>query len=882
MNSLLELWNRARAMFRKSEWDRDIDEELAAHIDLLAEDNRRRGMNAADAVRAARVAVGNLELNKEVHRDSRGLPMIDTLMQDLRYTFRTLRRDLGFAMFAILIVGLGIGASATVFSVVNALLLRPLPFKNPAELAWVTNWCNDCGMSGQTTQVDHVLDLRKMAKSFSEIGGYDAFYGNGDFKLTGTGDPERLSGVSVTQNFFNVLGIAPELGRGFTDEESKFNGARAVILSHPFWQRRFDADPQVIGRKIILNDVPVTVVGVMPESFDFGAIFAPGRHFELLAPFPLSPETNRQGNTMALVARLSPGATIQSAQAELTILGKQLTAAHRRDRNDFGGFVSPLVEHVSGRVKPALVVLACAVGVVMLIVCANLSSLLLGRTVSRQKEIAIRAAMGAGRGRLVRQMLTESLVLSFAGAVLGLILALLGTRGIAHIHSLSIPLLQEIHVDARAFGFILFAAVITGLAFGVLPALNLNSVALHDSLKDAGRGSSQGKGHAWTRKALVAAEVAFACMLLVGTGLLVRSLFRVLDADLGFHPESAASVRIDPDSRYRTQAQQNGYFNEALRLVREIPGVTSAGLTDALPFEMNRSWGAPAVGVQYEQGKFPLAFPHIVSDGYFRALGVPLREGREFTPLDTQEAEHTIIINESLAHRLWPGEDAIGKQMRAGGNEPRRVVGIVGDVRHLALEEASGNEMYLPIRQTQDYSSVDLVVRSTLPLAELATRVRAALQPIEPNLPSAEFRTVQTVVDLAVSPRRFLVLLLAGFAGFALILASLGIYAVISYSVTQRTPEIGIRMALGASAGDLQRGILGETLTLAGIGMAVGIAGGWLVSRSLQTLLYGVTPSDPVTFAAAFAVLLLVAITAGYLPARRVSKIDPTLALRAG
>jgi predicted permease len=867
-------------MFRKPDLDHEVDEELAAHIDMLTDEYQRRGMSEDDALRAARVAVGNLELNKEVHRDSRGLPMLDTLMQDLRYTLRTLRRDAAFTTFAVLIVGLGIGASATVFSVVNTLLLKPLPFNNPDQLAWITNWTNDGGLSGQTTQVDHMLDLRKMSKSFSEIAGYNAFYGNGDLKLTGDGEPQRLSGVSVSQNFFSVLGVQPKIGRTFSDDECKFNGPRAVMLNYTFWQNHFNSDPGIIGRKIVLNDGPVDVIGVLPESFDFGAIFAPGRHFELFTPFPLTSETNRYGNTMAMVGRLNPGSTVQSAQAEITILGKQLTQAHLRDRNDFGGFVTPLVEHVSGGVRPALLVMACAVGVVMLIVCANLSSLLLGRTVSRQKEIAIRAAMGAGRGRLVRQMLTESLVLSFCGSALGLILALAGTRGISHIRSLSIPLLQEIHLDASAFGFILFAAVVTGLAFGILPALNLKGLALHDSLKDSGRGTSQGAAHAWTRKALVVAEVAFACILLVGAGLLVRSLLRVLEVDLGFHPESAASVRIDPDSRYQTQAQQNAYFNEALRVVREIPGVTGAGLTDALPFEMNRSWGAPAEGVQYKQGEFPVAFPHVVSDGYFQGLGVPVRRGRDFTALDTPESEPAIIINESLALRLWPGEEAVGKRILTGGPKARRVIGVVGDVRQLALEQTAGNEMYIPIRQSQDYGSVDLVVRSTLPLPELATRVRGALKPIEPNLPSAEFRTVQAVVDLAVSPRRFLVLLLAGFAGFALILASLGIYAVISYSVSQRTQEIGIRMALGATPGDLQRGILGETLALAGFGMAAGIVGGWLTSRSLQSLLYGVTSSDPLTFAAAFAVLLFVAAAAGYLPARRVSKIDPTLALR--
>ncbi len=801
------------------------------------------------------------------------------MLNDLRYAARTLRRDAGFTIFAILIVGLGIGASATVFSVVNTLLIRPLPFRNSGELVWIANQPKP-GLSGQTTQVDHLLDLRRQSKSLKEIGAYMAFYGTGDFKLTGTGEPERLTGVPVSQNFFSVLGVQPRIGRGFSDDESKWNGPKAVMLSYVFWQRRFNSDASIVGQKLILDDNPVLVVGVLPEAFDFGAIFAPGRHFELFTPFPLTSETNRWGNTMAMIGRLKAGATLQTAQAETTILGKQFTEAHPRDRNEFGGIVSPLAEHVSGAMRPAIVVMTCAVGVVMLIVCANLSSLLLGRTVSRQKEIAIRAALGAGRGHLIRQMLTESLLLSFGGALLGLILALVGTTSLARIQTLSIPLLQNVHLDASAFGFILLAAVLTGFAFGVLPALNVPGLALHDSLKDAGRGSSQGARHAWTRKLLVVVEVAFACILLVGAGLLVRSFFQVLEVDLGFRPESAATIRIDPDSRYSTQAKQNAYFDEALRLIRDINGVGGAGLTDALPLGKNRTWGAGAEGVQYKKDTYPLAYPRMISDGYFQAMGVPLRKGRDFTPRDAPDSEPVIIINESLARTLWPGEDALGRRIVGGGPKPRRVVGVVGDVRHLALEQASGNEMYIPMRQLQDFGSVDLVIRSTLPAGELATRVRQVLTPIEPNLPAKEFRAIQTLVDLAVSPRRFLVLLLSGFAVFAVILASLGIYAVISYTVSQRTQEIGIRMALGASSGNLQRGIVGETLTLAGIGMAAGLVGGWVASRWLQSLLYGVTSSDPLVFAAAFVLLLLVAAVAGYLPARRVSSIDPTLALR--
>jgi predicted permease len=815
---------------------------------------------------------------KELHRESRGLPALDSILQDLRYTFRTMRRDAGFTTFAILIVGLGIGASSTVFSVVNALLLRPLPFRDPGRLVWIANHDETSGLSGQTTQVGHFLDLRAQNRSFSDVASYFAFYGVGDNKLTGQGEPERLSGVPVSQNFFQLLGVQPELGRTFTAEECKWNGPKAVLLSHGLWIRRFASDPGIVGRKLTLNDEPVTVVGVLPASFDFASVFAPGSHIDLYFPFPLSAETNRWGNTLAIIGRMKPGATLKSAQAESSILSAQFTNTHPRDRNDFQARLSFLSEHVSGRIRPALFVLACAVGVVMLIVCANLSNLLLARTAVRQKEIAIRTALGAGRGRLIRQMLTESVVLSCSGAVLALILAVGGTRALAHLDAFAIPLLHDVRTDAAALGFTLLMAVLTGLIFGLMPALQLPAAALHDALKDTSRSSTAGKSRTWIRSALVVSEIAFACVLLVGAGLLIRSFVRVLDVNLGFQPERAAAMRVDPSSQYATQAQQNAYFNEVLRRVKDVPGVISAGLTDALPLGRNRSWGAGAKGQQYPSGQYPSAFVRVVSDGYFRTMGVPLRDGRDFTERDTPSSEQVIVINETMARTLWPGRNALGQIV--GADRDRRVVGVVGDVRHLALEQGAGAEMYLPIRQCSDYSSADLVVRTTLPPAELASAIRTALKPIEPNLPGNDFRPLQQLVDKAVSPRRFVVLLLGGFALFAVILASLGIYGVISYSVNQRTPEIGIRMALGASAGDLQMRIVTQTLGLAAIGMSLGAVASWALARTLTGLLFGVTPADPVTFLGMLIVLTTVAAAAGYLPARRASRIDPTVALR--
>jgi predicted permease len=872
---LREIFARFRSFFRKREMDRDLESEMAADLELAVEENVRRGMSLEDARRHALIRLGGMESARELHREARGLPLFDTLLQDLRYTFRNLRRDAGFTTFAILIAGLGIGASSTVFSVVNALLIRPLPFSDPARLVWI--W-NGKSTPDRATQVGNFLDLRDHNKSFSDLAAYDAFTNVGNTRLTGDGEPERLNRMPVSQSFFSLLGVQPQLGRVFSADECKWLGPKAVLLSYGFWKRHFNSDQGVVGKRLTLNDAPVTVVGVMPESFNFASVFAPGGRTDLYVPLPLTKETDARGNAIAVIGRLKPGATIQSAQAEFSVLGNEIHSAHR-ERNDIEPMLSPLDEHVSGQLRPALFLLVCAVGVVMLIVCANLSNLLLARTATRQKEMAIRAALGAGRSRLIRQMLTESIVLACCGAVLGLILAVTGTRILAHLDAINIPLLSSVQVDGSVVGFTLLIAVLTGLMFGLAPAFQVPALALHESLKDGNRGSSEGKRHLWVRGALVVSEIAFACVLLVGAGLLIRSFLRVLDVNMGFQPERAAAMRIDPSSQYSTPVQRSAYFSEALRLTKSIPGIEAAGLTDVLPLDGDRNWGVSAKGQVYPEGQGPGAYVRIVSDGYLRAMGIPLRAGREFTERDTASSEQVIIVNETLARTLWPGQNPIGQTMTQDGG--RRVVGVVGDVRHLALEKGAGGEIYLPIRQTGDYSAVYLVVRTTLPPSGLAAAVRANLRQIDPNLPGNDFRTVQHLVDRSVSPRRFIVLLLAGFSGFALILASLGIYGVISYSVSQRTQEIGIRMALGASACALQAGILGQTLGLAAIGMALGGVASWILARALSGLLFGVTSGDPVTFVAMLAMITAVAGFAGYVPARRASRIDPMVALRA-
>jgi predicted permease len=803
------------------------------------------------------------------------------LLQDLRYTLRTLGRDAGFTVFAILIAGLGIGASATVFSVVNTLLLRPLPFERPDELVWITN--RDVpGLSGQTTQVGYMLDLRERTRTMSAVAGYFAFYGAGDNLLSGRGgEPERLSGVPVSDNFFGVLGVKPALGRTFTAEECAWNGPKAVMLGYPLWERRFNRDPNIVGTALTINDEPYTVVGVLPASFDFGTIYAPGSRFDLYFPFPLSPETNRWGNTMAMIGRLKPGVTAAEAHAEIRTLAPQMTREHP-ERNTFEGRVTPLADHVRGNVRLAVWVLAGAVGMVMLIVCANLSNLLLARSAARQKEISIRMALGAGRAQIVRLMLTEGLVLSFCGAALGVVLAVAGTRLLTRLEGISIPLLSDVSTDGAALAFAVGVALLTGIVFGLAPALHAGgSAELTGALKDGTRGSTHGRERAWVRNVLVVSEIAFACVLLVGAGLLIRSLASVLEVNMGFEPSHTATMRVDPDSQAATPAERVAHLDEVLRRVGQAPGIEHVAITDALPLGRNRTWGAGAKGITYERGKYPSAYVRVVSEGYPAAMGVPILAGRDFTAADATGREPVMLINKALADALWPGDDPVGKYIVGPCAKERRVVGVLGNVRHLTLEQPSGNEMYMPARQCDDLAGSYLVVRSSLPPGQIAGTLRAALAPIAPNLAKNDFRTLQQIVDRSVSPRRFTVILLGGFAVFALVLASLGIYALISYSVSQRTQEIGIRMALGASTRDVQAGILGLTLRLAVIGVIIGAAASWLVARGASGLLYGVTARDPQTFAGMVVVLTAVALVAGYLPARRASRIDPMVALRA-
>jgi putative ABC transport system permease protein len=802
---------------------------------------------------------------------------MQTLLQDLRYGARTLLKQPGFTLIAVLTLALGIGANTAIFSVVNALLFRPLPFREPGRLVWIANTGTTGGLSSVTTRVVNFNDWRARNQSFEDLAAYFAFFDYGSYNLIGVGEPERVIGVGVSQNFFALLGVAPLVGRNFNEEESRWNASPTVILSHAYWVRRFAADPGIVGRALTLNDKPTTVVGVLPPTFDFASVFSPGSRVDLFTPFPLTQETDRWGNTLAVVGRLKPGVTMAQAQTEFDLLNQQLKQAHP-ERWRWGAQMTGLQAQISGRFRRAFLVLFGAVGCVLLIACTNLSNLLLARAAARRKELAVRLALGASRARLVRQMLTESLLLAGGGALLGLPLALAITRALAASKAFSIPLLQTVTLDGTALAFTLLVAFATGLLFGIVPAWQMSGADVQEDLKDASRGSSEGKRRAWVRQALVVSEVALACVLLVGAGLLMRSFQRLLEVDLGFRPEQAAAWRIETGERFQNNAQRVAFFNELIRAVAAVPGVESVGLTDTLPLGRNRSWSVRAKGETYPEGQVPIVFPRIVDHGYLKTMRIPLRAGRDFMAHDTAESERVLIVNETMARRLWPGREAVG-QIAMLGDREWRVAGVVGNVRHSALEQEAGLEMYLPITQSGS-GSVELVVRTKLPTETLVPSVRAALNQVDPKLPTSEFQTLGQLVDQATSPKRLVTLLLGSFSLLALILAALGIYGVISYAVTQRTHELGIRVALGADAHDVLKLVIGQGMRPVLIGLALGMVGALTVTRLLTSLLFGVSPSDPHTLTGVTLLLLVVALLACYLPARRAAQVDPLIALR--
>jgi predicted permease len=658
------------------------------------------------------------------------------------------------------------------------------------------------------------------------------------------------------------------------------------LLSYPYWKRQFHGDRSVIGQTVDLSDKndlnnqSVVVVGVLPETFDFGAVFSPGAKVDLFVPYIMD-DFRGDGNDLALVGRLKPGVDIGQAQSEADAIFPQLLFEHKHPEYGKGytAHLTGLKDYVSGKLRRSLIVLWSAVGLILLIVCVNLSNLLLARTAARSKEFAMRTALGAQRGRILRQLLTESFVLSIAGAVVGLGIAWALLSWLAHQGSVSLPLINTVRIDGAALGWTLVIAVGAAILFGTMPALRMSASNLQGALKDSGHGASEGRRHDRLRSVLVVTEVTLACVLLVGAGLLLRSFLRVLDVDLGFEPSRAAAVSVDYDAG-GSAAKQAAIWQEVVTRAAQIPGVQSAGISDNLPMSRNRGWGIAAKGAgPPKNDDFIPVFVYIVSPGYLNAMGMRLKDGRDVNWDDLVNNRAVVVINDSVARKLWPGQNPLGRIAIAGG-VASQVIGVIDDVRESSAEENGDTQMYLPANKQYGPEGAYLVVRSKLPPKALAASVMQTLRSINSGQSASEFKPIQDLVDHATSPRRFFVLLVGVFAGLGLLLASLGIYGVISYSVTRQTQEIGIRMALGATPARVQLDVIKRTLRLALLGVAFGVVASFAVARLISSLLFHTAPTDPLTFLGMVILLSGIALLAGYLPARRASRIDPIVALR--
>jgi len=857
-----------------------LDDELQSSVELLTEEKMKEGFSHPEARRQALIELGGVEQVKEEVRTIRLGRVLDDLVRELRFTFRTLRRDCGFTIVAVLILALGIGANIAVFSVVNPILLRPLPFRDPERLVRIVEKEAGTNESGRTYTADATQDFQEQNRSFQSVSGYFAFTGPDNFKLVGNGQPVPATGILVAEGFFQTLGVEPAFGRLFRPEEFVKHAQPVALLNYPFWKRQFGGDRSIVGQTINLSNASVTVIGVLPNTFDFGSVFSPGARVDLFAPYIMD-DFRDDGNDLALVGRLKPGVSLAAAQREADEIFPRLLFEHKHPefKPGYTGQLTILKEYVSGKLRRSLIVLWCAVGLTLLIVCVNLSNLLLARAAARSKEFAMRRALGASRGRLARQLLTESLILAAAGALLGLGLAYFILSYLAHHGSLALPLLAMVRLDWTVLEWTLLITVGAAVVFGLAPGLRMSGNTLQEALKDSGKGASEGRKHDRMRSALVITEVALACVLLVGAGLLLRSFLRVLDVDLGFEPNRAAAISVDYDSG-GSAAKQAAIWQEVVDRISMLPGVEAAGISDNLPMSRNRGWGISAKGEEQQSNSpFIGVFVYIVSPGYLKAMGMRLLKGRDVTWDDLINNRNVVIINENVARRLWPGRDAIGRTALAGGAEAQ-VIGVIADVRESGAEDNAGAQMYLPATKQFGPEGANLVVRSKLPPAALATSVMGTLRQINPGQPATEFKPIQGLVDRTRSPRRFFVLLVGSFSCLGLLLASLGVYGVISYSVTRQTQEIGIRMALGATETRVQLDVIWKTLRLALAGIAVGIIASLAVARLIASLLFNTAPTDPLTFVGMVVMLGAVALLAGYFPARRASTIEPMIALR--
>ncbi|HEX8184768.1 MAG TPA: ABC transporter permease [Blastocatellia bacterium] len=799
---------------------------------------------------------------------------MDTLIQDLRFGIRTLLKNRGFTAVAVIALALGIGANTAIFSVVNAVLLRPLPYQDAGQIMTVM-------YEGRmpVAPADY-FDWKEQNRVFEHMAAAQYWQPN----LTGEDRPEQLWALQLSAEMFDLLGVKPALGRTFLSNEDRPGNERVVVLSHRLWQRRFGGDPAIVGGAITLDGASYEVIGVMPPAFRFAPFWA--TKAELWVPLNLAPRANdRRGSSLRVFARLKPGISREQAQSEMTAINLRLEQQYPESKKNLSLMVDPLQEAVVGNIRPALLILLGAVSFVLLIACANVANLLMARATTRQKEIAIRTALGAGRWRLVRQLLTESILLSLTGGALGLLLALWGVKALVALSPANLPRVESISLDSSVLYFTLAVSLLTGLIFGLAPALQSSRLDLNESLKEGGRGSTEGARRNRVRRLLVVAEMALALVLLIGGGLMIRSFARVQAIDPGFNPHNVLTFVVSlAGSQHSTRPQRLAFFDQLLNRIEALPSVESASAINHLPLAGD-IWG---LGFTIEGRPVPppeerlAAVYRIVRPGYFKTMGAAIIKGRDFSERDRNDSPAVVIINESLARRHWPGEDPLGKRMVVtdGDDRPREIVGIVKDLKQSDWTAEPKPEMYLPHLQSAEPRYMTLVVRSASDPMTLVAAAQSEVWAIDKNLPVSQVMSMEQVISDSIEQQRFNMLLLGIFAALAMALAAIGVYGVMSYSVTQRTHEIGIRMALGAKRGDVLWMIVKQGVIITAIGVCLGLAGAFVLTRLMSSLLYGVSATDPVTFVVIPLVLTGVALGASFVPALKAAKVDPMIALR--
>ena len=882
---------RSRSLFRRNEIEKELDEELRFYLDRQTEQYRAQGMSPGEARSAALREFGGVEQAKEECRDAHGISIIEELWQDLRYGARMLLKKPGFTAVVVITLALGIGVNSAIFSVVNSILLRTLPYKDPQGL--VIFWTrlpkieSVSGAAYFSNTAPDFIDWRNLNQSFEQI----AAFRNHTFNLTGGGEPEYLGGIRASASLFSLLRVEASLGRTFLAEEDQPGASRVVILSHSLWQRRFASDPKIIGQKLTLNEEAYTVVGIMPPGFQFPSkdSMMAGLQFPLQVDFyiPLaltaSEASDRSRSHLAVIGRLKPQITFAQAQADMNAVALQLAKQYNNGR---GVMLVTLQEQIVGKVRNALLVFLGAVGFVLLIACANVANLLLTRAAARQKEVAIRSALGATRLRLIRQLLTESLLLALLGGAHGLVLAIWGIKLLVVINPASLPQADAISVDGRVFGSTLLISLLTGIIFGLAPALQSSRPDLNKSLKEGGTTSAASSSHKRLRSLLVISQVAIAFVLLIGAGLMIHSFVRLLGVDPGLDPQHVLTLQIRlPPSKY-TGLQQANFFQQVIEQLKTLPGVRAAGGVIPLPlsgdeegssFVLAGRW-PPAPGEEFYAGR------RWVSPDYFRVMGIRLQAGRTFIESDGSSAPKVLIINQAFVRHFFADKNPIGKRLffntdSDGKYAWREIVGVVKDVKHSALESDPRPEMYFPFSQFPA-TLMTMVIRTSGDPMSLAAAARGKVQAVDPNQAIYNVRTMEQLLDKSVSQRRFNMLLLSIFATISLVLAAVGIYSVLAYSVAQRTQEIGVRMALGARAADVLKLVISQGMILVLIGAAIGLAAAFALTRVMTSLLYGVSPTDPATFVMITLLLVCVALAACFVPAWRATKVDPINALR--